>query len=129
MNLEEAIKRMENVIICEKCHVSGKECKDDCPTQYEAGTVGECIEATETILDYVKKTKSSKTSQKLNKDEMNYHILLRSAPGEDQELVAACHDETIARYLAGALCRPYALFEIKKSIYSVQLVEAKFKEQ
>ncbi len=58
MNLEEAIKMMENVIICEKCHVSGKECKDDCP-QYCVGTVGECIEAMETILDYVKKNRGS----------------------------------------------------------------------
>ena len=59
MELNDAIKRMENVIICEKCHVSGKECKDDCPTQYYAGTVGECIEAMETILDFVKRNKGS----------------------------------------------------------------------
>lgn len=59
MQLNEAIKRMDNVIICEKCHRSGKECNDNCPTQYEAGTVEECIEAMETILDYVKKNRGS----------------------------------------------------------------------
>ena len=128
MQLDEAIKRMENVIICEKCHVSGKECNDDCPAQYEAGTVGECIEAMETILDYVKRIKISEASQKLNKEGMSYHILLRSAPGEDQELVAECYDETIASFLAGAFCRPDTSFAIKKPIYSVQFIKTKAKE-
>lgn len=128
MNLDEAIKRLENAVVCERCHISGKECKEDCPTQYEAGTVGECIEAMETILDYVKKIKISEASQKLNKEGMSYHILLRSAPGEDQELVAECYDEAIARLLSGAFCRPEASFEIKKPIYSVQFIKTKAKE-
>ena len=59
MQLDEAIERMENVIICAKCHVSGKECDINCETQYDAGTVGECIEAMETILEWVKKNRGS----------------------------------------------------------------------
>lgn len=60
MQLDEAIYKMENLIICEKCRVSCKEkdC-DNCSTQYEAGTVGEGIEAMETILNYVKKNRGS----------------------------------------------------------------------
>lgn len=52
MKLDEALKRLEKVVICERCHISGKECKEDCPTQYEAGTVEDLIEALETVLDY-----------------------------------------------------------------------------
>lgn len=63
MNLDEAIKRTENIIICEKYQVSGKECNLNCPTQYEAGTVGECIESMETILDYVKNNRGSEQQQ------------------------------------------------------------------
>lgn len=50
--LDEARKRLEKAVVCERCHISGKECKEDCPTQYEAGTVGEVVEALETVLDY-----------------------------------------------------------------------------
>ena len=52
MKLDEALKRLEKADVCEKCHMSGKECKEDCPTQYEAGTVKEIVEALETVLDY-----------------------------------------------------------------------------
>lgn len=52
MKLDEALKRLEKTVICEKCQISGKECKENCPTQYEAGTVGELVEALETVLDY-----------------------------------------------------------------------------
>ena len=59
MKLDEAVERLNNVIICEKCHISGKECNDNCPTQYKAGTVGECVEAMETVLDFVKHNRGS----------------------------------------------------------------------
>lgn len=59
MDLDEAIKRTENIITCEKCQVAGKECKSDCPVQYEAGTMGECIEAVETVLNFAKKNQGS----------------------------------------------------------------------
>lgn len=52
MKLDEALKRLEKAVVCERCHISGKECKEDCPVQYEAGTVGELVEALETVLDY-----------------------------------------------------------------------------
>lgn len=55
MKLEEAIKRLEFLIICEKCRVSGKYCDNNCSTQYDAGTVGECIEAMETVVNWAKK--------------------------------------------------------------------------
>lgn len=51
MKLDEALKRLEKAVVCERCHMSGKECKENCPTQYEAGTVGEIVEALETVLD------------------------------------------------------------------------------
>ena len=60
MDIDKAIHKMENFIVCEKCKVSCKEkdC-DNCQTQYEAGTVGECIEAMETVLEWVKKNRGS----------------------------------------------------------------------
>ena len=54
MKLEEAIFRFENMILCEKCKVHGNPCDDNCPIQYDAGTVGECIEAMEIILSELK---------------------------------------------------------------------------
>lgn len=59
MKLDEALKRLEKAVVCERCHISGKECKEDCPTQYEAGTVAELIEAMEIILEWVKKNRGS----------------------------------------------------------------------
>lgn len=50
MTLEERRKKLKSFIECLKCEVSGKECDVNCPTQYEAGAMGEVIENLECIL-------------------------------------------------------------------------------
>ena len=60
MKLVEAIKRVDNLIICEKCKVKAThQCNDECNVLYEVGTVGECIEALETLVYYVRKNMGS----------------------------------------------------------------------
>ena len=54
MKTNEAVKRMENMIICEKCKVHGNPCDDNCPVQYDAGRVCDCIEAMETLVKSAK---------------------------------------------------------------------------
>ena len=50
MTLEERRKKLKSFIECLKCEVSGKECDDNCPMQYDAGNMGELIENLEYIL-------------------------------------------------------------------------------
>ncbi len=49
MTREEQNRKLKAFITCLKCEVSGKSCDDNCPTQYEAGNMGEIIENLETI--------------------------------------------------------------------------------
>ena len=49
MTREERNIKLKHLITCMKCEVSGKVCDDNCPTQYEAGNMGEIIENLEAI--------------------------------------------------------------------------------
>ena len=49
MTMEERNIKLKHFITCMKCEVSGKVCDDNCPTQYEAGKMGEIIENLEAI--------------------------------------------------------------------------------
>lgn len=49
MTREERVKKLRSLITCMKCEVSGKACDDNCPTQYNAGNMGEIIENLEEI--------------------------------------------------------------------------------
>ena len=49
MTREDRIKKLQCLITCMKCEVSGKSCDDNCPTQYDAGNMGEIIENLEEI--------------------------------------------------------------------------------
>ena len=49
MTREELNIKLKHFITCLKCEVSGRECDDNCPVQYEAGNVGEIIENLEAI--------------------------------------------------------------------------------
>lgn len=42
-------EKLKHLIACMKCEVSGKECDENCPTQYGAGNMGEIIENLEAI--------------------------------------------------------------------------------
>lgn len=50
MTREERIEKLQHLITCMKCEVSGKSCDDNCPTQYAAGNMGEIIENLEEIV-------------------------------------------------------------------------------
>lgn len=49
MITEERKLKLKNLITCMKCEVSGKVCDANCPTQYDAGNMGEIIENFEWI--------------------------------------------------------------------------------
>ena len=49
MTLTERNQKLKHLITCMKCEVSGKVCDENCPTQYDAGNMGEIIENLEAI--------------------------------------------------------------------------------
>lgn len=49
MTITERNDKLKHFIVCLKCEVSGKCCDDNCPTQYDAGNMGEIIENLEAI--------------------------------------------------------------------------------
>ena len=49
MTIKERNDKLKHFITCLKCEVSDKLCDDNCPTQYEAGNMGEIIENLEAI--------------------------------------------------------------------------------
>lgn len=49
MTVVERNDKLRHFIACLKCEVSGECCDDNCPTQYEAGNMGEIIENLEAI--------------------------------------------------------------------------------
>ncbi len=51
MTVEERNIKLKHLITCMKCEVSGKACDENCPTQYEAGNMGEIIENLEAISE------------------------------------------------------------------------------
>lgn len=55
MLIEDRCKKLNSLITCMKCEVSGKVCNDDCSIQYEAGNMGEIIENLEAIYKELSK--------------------------------------------------------------------------
>lgn len=49
MTIAERNNKLKHLITCLKCEVSGKPCDVNCPTQYDAGNMGEIIENLEVI--------------------------------------------------------------------------------
>ena len=49
MTKEERNNKLKHLITCMKCEVSGKSCDENCPTQYNAGSMREIIENLEEI--------------------------------------------------------------------------------
>jgi len=49
MTITERNIKLKYFIACLKCEVNGRVCDDNCPTQYEAGNMGEIIENLEEI--------------------------------------------------------------------------------
>lgn len=59
---EERNTKLKAFITCLKCEVSGKPCDDNCPTQYEAGNMGEIIENLETISKALEQEPTTKNN-------------------------------------------------------------------
>lgn len=59
---------------------------------------------------------------------MRFKILIRSTPESEQELVAECKDEIIAKLTAGALLSSTASYAIGRPIFSVQIIDTKDEE-
>jgi hypothetical protein len=51
MTREERNIKLKHLIACMKCEVSGRVCDANCPTQYEAGNMGEIIENLKAISE------------------------------------------------------------------------------
>lgn len=49
MTIKERNDKLKHLITCMKCEVSCKYCDENCPTQYDAGNMGEIIENLEEI--------------------------------------------------------------------------------
>lgn len=49
MTMAERNNKLKHLITCLKCEVRGKSCDVNCPTQYDAGNMGEIIENLEVI--------------------------------------------------------------------------------
>lgn len=66
MTIEERQSRLKAYITCLKCEVSGKVCDPNCPTQYDAGCMGEIIENLETISKILEQNKGEKHAKNIN---------------------------------------------------------------
>ena len=51
MTIDDRRKKLNHLITCLKCELSGKACDENCSTQYEAGNMGEIVENLEAISD------------------------------------------------------------------------------
>lgn len=49
MTRKERTTKLKAYITCLKCQIKGNSCDDNCPTQYDAGNMGEIIENLEAI--------------------------------------------------------------------------------
>lgn len=64
MTIEDRIKKLKSLITCMECELSGKGCDENCPTQYEAGNMGEIKENLEAISEILEKDKGLKLRTK-----------------------------------------------------------------
>ena len=60
MTIEERNIKLKYFITCLKCDVSGKCCDENCPTQYQAGNMGEIIENLEAISKILEQEPTTK---------------------------------------------------------------------
>lgn len=69
MTTEKRNIKLKHLITCMKCETSGKACDENCPTQYEAGNMGEIIENLEAIsgiLEHGRAEVSKMTREEIN---------------------------------------------------------------
>ena len=72
MTREEIIYRLSAQKSCLECQVSGKKpCNENCPTQYDAGTIGETIETLGETIKIIENQKSLEDKLKDIKTEVD----------------------------------------------------------
>ena len=81
MTPEERNIELKHLITCMKCEVSGKVCDENCPTQYEAGNMGEIIENLEAISEILEQ-----------KEKRGHWITLKDEYDDIVEAVCSCCD-------------------------------------
>lgn len=75
MTREERNNKLKYLITCMKCEVSGKCCDENCPTQYDAGNMGEIIENLEKISKILEQQPCEDTiSRQAAIDAINSHF-------------------------------------------------------
>lgn len=67
MTKEERNNKLKYLITCMKCEVSGKSCDENCPTQYDAGNMGDIIKNLEEISKILEQ-ESCKKCHNINSD-------------------------------------------------------------
>lgn len=60
MTRAKRVEKLKHFITCLKCEVSGKCCDNNCPTQYNAGNMGEIIENLEEIAKALEQEPTTK---------------------------------------------------------------------
>jgi hypothetical protein len=60
MTKAKRVEKLKHFITCLKCEVSGKCCDNNCPTQYNAGNMGEIIENLEEIARALEQEQTTK---------------------------------------------------------------------
>lgn len=86
MTIAERNNKLKHLITCMKCEVSGKECDDNCPTQYNAGNMGEIIENLEAI------------SKALEQESRKGHWFIDERPESNRETICSNCEQPIFKY-------------------------------
>lgn len=85
MTITERNDKLKHFIACLKCEVSGKCCDNDCPTQYDAGNMGEIIENLEAISKALEQEPCEDAiSRKAVLDKLNRLIEVEQLQGTDE---------------------------------------------
>lgn len=94
MTIAERNNKLKHFITCLKCEVSGKCCDDNCPTQYDAGNMGEIIENLEAISKALEEQSNTWNLDDVREDFMYdvYNILDFLSTNEEANLIIDSFD-------------------------------------
>ena len=76
MTMAERNNKLKHLITCLKCEVRGKSCDVNCPTQYDAGNMGEIIENLEVISKALEQEPSGDAISKKSAKNAIYKVCL-----------------------------------------------------
>ena len=97
MTIAERNNKLKHFIACLKCKVSGKCCDDNCPTQYDAGNMGEIIENLEAISKALEQDTVSKEvydSEYFARKDAEFELYKLKLSATKNDLAVDCVDRT-----------------------------------